>query len=185
MNPDMRQHMIRPSGCLAGPAAVALLGCLALTGSLLPGMALAQTAPQRPGEVPFLNYPPVTIPGNSAPQPATQPKAQPKAPPAAKAANGSQTKSNAAPATSAKRPSSPGTLTPHDQELAAVQANQKSAIENEAKLKREIAAIGDDRRKLNQQLIDTVARVRAVEDEIAKTEERIGPLDEREQELDE
>jgi len=182
MNPDMRQHMIRSSGCLAGPAAVALLGCLALTGSLLPGMALAQTAPQRPGEVPFLNYPPVTIPGNSAPQPAIQPKAQPKAP-ASKAANGSQPKSSAAPAAAAKRPSGPGTLTQNDQELAAVQANQKSAIENEAKLKREIAAIGDDRRKLNQQLIDTVARVRAVEDEIAQTEERIGPLDEREQNL--
>ena len=34
----------------------------------------------------------------------------------------------------------------------------------EAKLKREIESIGDDRRKLNQQLIDTAARVRGVED---------------------
>ena len=36
--------------------------------------------------------------------------------------------------------------------------------DNEAKLKREIESIGDDRRKLNQQLIDTAARVRAVEE---------------------
>src|SRR5436190_1114566 len=96
MNPDMRQHMNRPSGCTAGPAALAMLGCLAslgllaLAGGLPSSMALAQTAPQRPGEVPYLNYPPVTIPGNSAPQPAIQPKAQPKAPSASKAAPASK-----------------------------------------------------------------------------------------------
>ena len=43
--------------------------------------------------------------------------------------------------------------------------SRKRALENEAKLKREIESIGDDRRKLNQQLIDTAARVRSVEDE--------------------
>ena len=35
----------------------------------------------------------------------------------------------------------------------------EEAHENEAKLKREIESIGDDRRKFNQQLIDTAARV--------------------------
>ena len=38
-----------------------------------------------------------------------------------------------------------------------------ASAENQAKLRREIEAIGDDRRALNQQLIDTAARVRDVE----------------------
>ena len=42
--------------------------------------------------------------------------------------------------------------------------SRTKAAENEAKLKREIDAIGDDRRKLNQPLIDAAARVRDVED---------------------
>ena len=54
----------------------------------------------------------------------------------------------------------PDTLKERDKELEAIRAEQRSALENEAKLKREIESIGDDRRKLNQQLIDTAARVR-------------------------
>jgi len=49
------------------------------------------------------------------------------------------------------------------------------------RLKREIETIGDDRRKLNQEMIDTAARVRSVEQQIAETEARLAPLDEREQ----
>ena len=64
-----------------------------------------------------------------------------------------------------------------------MRAEQRKAVENEARLKREIEAIGDDRRKFNQQMIDTASRVTAVEDQIAQTHERIAPLDDREQAL--
>jgi septal ring factor EnvC (AmiA/AmiB activator) len=70
-----------------------------------------------------------------------------------------------------------------DKELEAVRSEQRKVLENEARLKREIDSIGDDRRKLNQQLIDTAARVRAVEDRIAKADARMAPLAEREQKL--
>ena len=55
-----------------------------------------------------------------------------------------------------------------------------SRRENQAKLKREIEALGDDRRALNQQLIDTAAHVRGVEASIEATEGRLKPLDEQE-----
>src|SRR5262245_27081634 len=92
MNPDMRQHVIRTFGCTTGSAVRALVGALALTGcilpsmALLPGLALAQTAPLKPGEVPHLFFPAVTIPGASPGQPAAKPKAAAKTAPAVKAA---------------------------------------------------------------------------------------------------
>jgi septal ring factor EnvC (AmiA/AmiB activator) len=70
-----------------------------------------------------------------------------------------------------------------DQELEALRAEQRRTLENEARLKREIESIGDDRRKFNQQIIDTAARVGNVEERIAQTQERLGPLDDREQAL--
>src|SRR5215470_13524033 len=48
---------------------------------------------------------------------------------------------------------------------------------------REIETLGDDRRKFNQQIIDTASRVTGVEDRISQTQERIAPLDDREQAL--
>ncbi len=71
-------------------------------------------------------------------------------------------------------------LKQRDQELEAIQAERKKAAETQAKLRDEIDAIGADRRKLNQQLIDTASRVRAVEDRIVATEARLKPLDEKE-----
>ena len=71
----------------------------------------------------------------------------------------------------------------HDQELETVRAEQRKALENEAKLKREIEAIGDDRRKFNQQIIDTAARVVSVEERIAKARERMATLDDSERAL--
>src|SRR5262245_42527301 len=68
-----------------------------------------------------------------------------------------------------------------DQELEEVRSQQKKAAETEAKLKLEIDAIGEDRRKLNQALIDTAARLRAAEVRIADTEARLKPLDATEQ----
>jgi murein hydrolase activator len=71
-------------------------------------------------------------------------------------------------------------LKQHDQELDAARAQQRAALEAQTKLKLEIEAIGADRRALNQQLIDTAARVRDVEANIEATQARLQPLDERE-----
>jgi septal ring factor EnvC (AmiA/AmiB activator) len=71
-------------------------------------------------------------------------------------------------------------LKQHDQELNAARAKERESAEAQAKLKREIEALGDDRRALNQQLIDTAARVRGVEASIEATEGRLKPLDEQE-----
>jgi murein hydrolase activator len=70
-------------------------------------------------------------------------------------------------------------LKQHDQELDAAQAQQREMAETQAKLKREIDAIGGDRGALNQQLIDTAARVRDVEASIDATETRLKQLDEQ------
>src|SRR5581483_10711122 len=67
-----------------------------------------------------------------------------------------------------------------DEEFQAIQAERKKAAETQAKLKSEIESIGEDRRKLNQQLIDTAGRVRSFEERIAATETRLKPLDENE-----
>src|SRR5215471_14935852 len=64
-----------------------------------------------------------------------------------------------------------------------LRAEQRRTLENEARLKREIESIGDDRRKFNQQIIDTASRVVSVEERIAQTQERLEPLDDREQAL--
>ncbi len=85
----------------------------------------------------------------------------------------------------AQRPALRGTvdadaLKQRDQELEAVQAERKKAAETQAKLRDEIDAIGADRRKLNQQLLDTASRIRAVEGRIAAAEARLQPLNEKE-----
>jgi septal ring factor EnvC (AmiA/AmiB activator) len=71
-------------------------------------------------------------------------------------------------------------LKQRDQELESIQAERKKAAETQAQLRREIDAIGDDRRKLNQQLIETASRAQAVEGRITATEARLKPLDENE-----
>ena len=60
---------------------------------------------------------------------------------------------------------------------------QRKSAETEAALKREIEQIGADRRKLNQALIDTAARLRDVETKIAATEARLKPLDDNERSI--
>ena len=54
-------------------------------------------------------------------------------------------------------------LKQREQELEAARTEQKNAADTQAKLKAEIAAIGEDRGKLNQQLIDISTQVRDVE----------------------
>ncbi|MGY8666694.1 peptidoglycan DD-metalloendopeptidase family protein [Bradyrhizobium sp. UFLA05-109] len=70
-----------------------------------------------------------------------------------------------------------------EQELEAARQRQKSAEEAQAKLKAEIASLGQDRTQLNQQLIDTAANVRAVETKIGDAESRLTALNGREQEM--
>jgi septal ring factor EnvC (AmiA/AmiB activator) len=74
-------------------------------------------------------------------------------------------------------------LRQRDKELENVRSQQKQATEAETRLKLEIEAIGEDRRKLNQALIDTAGRLRAVEGLIADTEARLKPLDESERSI--
>lgn len=69
----------------------------------------------------------------------------------------------------------------HERELEAARTQQKRAAELREKLKAEIAAIGQDRSKLTQQIIDVAARVRGVETSIDNAEDRLRPLDAREQ----
>jgi septal ring factor EnvC (AmiA/AmiB activator) len=89
----------------------------------------------------------------------------------------------AAAATSQVTSPSPDVIKQREQELEAARAQQKSAAELQEKLKADIAAIGQDRSKLNQQLIDLAARVRGVETRIGDAEARLRPLDAREQQI--
>lgn len=77
----------------------------------------------------------------------------------------------------------PDAIKQREQELEAARAQQKSAAELQERLKADIAAIGQDRSKLNQQLIDIAARVRGVETRIGEAEARLRPLDAREQQI--
>src|SRR5580704_521883 len=79
-----------------------------------------------------------------------------------------------------ERPLTLDALKLRDQELEALRAEQLKAADTEKKLRQEIDSIGDDRRKLNQSLIDTAARVRVVEGQIVEAEARLNPLTDRE-----
>jgi septal ring factor EnvC (AmiA/AmiB activator) len=70
-----------------------------------------------------------------------------------------------------------------DQELDAALARQRNSAEAQAKLRSEIEALGQDRRKFNAQLIDTAARVREVETNINATQMRLDGLNGQEQAL--
>ena len=78
---------------------------------------------------------------------------------------------------------SPDIIKQREQELEAAREQQRKAAELQQKLKADIAAIGQDRSKLNQQLIDIAALVRGVETRIGETEARLRPLDVREQQI--
>ena len=71
-------------------------------------------------------------------------------------------------------------LRQRDQQLEALRGEQRKTAEGEAALKREIEQLGADRRKLNQDLIDTAARIRDVETRIAASESKLKPLDDKE-----
>jgi septal ring factor EnvC (AmiA/AmiB activator) len=124
-------------------------------------IAGAQNPPRPPGEVPYLNFPPLGFPPSGpAQRPATS-----------------------EPGPSPKGGTASDTLEQRDRELQGLEAQREKARATTAKLKREIESIGDDRRKLNRQLIEAAARVRDVEAQIAAAQERLKPLDAREAEL--
>ena len=62
------------------------------------------------------------------------------------------------------------------QQLDAVRAEQQKAAEAQQKLRDEIAAIGTDRGKLNQALLDTAASIRADEERIAAAQAKLQQL---------
>src|SRR3954447_8389693 len=76
---------------------------------------------------------------------------------------------------------SPEAIKQREEELEATREQQRKAAELQQKLKADIAAIGQDRSKLNQQLIEIATQVRGVETRIGETEGRLRPLDSREQ----
>src|SRR5436190_4558432 len=78
---------------------------------------------------------------------------------------------------------SPDVLKQREEELEATREQQRKAAELQQKLKADIAAIGQDRSKLNQQLIDIATEVRSVETRIGETEADLRPLDSREQQV--
>ncbi len=69
----------------------------------------------------------------------------------------------------------PDAIRQREQELEATRAQQKSSTELQQQLKATIAAIGEDRSKLNAQLIDVAAQVRTVEARIGDAEATASP----------
>jgi septal ring factor EnvC (AmiA/AmiB activator) len=92
---------------------------------------------------------------------------------------------NAQVATSVQQAAAPDTdvIRQRALELEAAREQQKSAADLQEKLKAAIAAIGQDRSKLNAQLIDVAARVRSIETRIDDAEARLRPLDAREAQI--
>jgi septal ring factor EnvC (AmiA/AmiB activator) len=74
-------------------------------------------------------------------------------------------------------------LRQRDKDLEAIRSEQKQSADTQAKLQDEIDAIGADRRKLNQALIDSASRLRDTETRIAEVEERLKPLDDSQRNL--
>src|SRR5262245_53045338 len=83
----------------------------------------------------------------------------------------------------ANGPVNADTLKQRELELEALRMEQRKTLEREAALKREVESIGDDRRKFNQQIIEIAARVVSLEERVAKTHERLAPLDAQERVL--
>jgi murein hydrolase activator len=67
-----------------------------------------------------------------------------------------------------------------EQELDAVRAEQRKAADAEALLKSDIAALGEDRRKLNEALLATAGRLRLAENNITAAEGRLKKLEDNE-----
>jgi murein hydrolase activator len=130
---------------------------------LLLGSALALVLPLGTDFAAFAQAPQSQIPAGAVPGPAGEMTLRPS--------------------TSATEQAGSDALKQHDQELDAIRAQERASAESQAKLRREIEGIGDDRRALTQQLIDTAARVRDVEANIEATRARLKPLDDQERSI--
>jgi septal ring factor EnvC (AmiA/AmiB activator) len=86
----------------------------------------------------------------------------------------------AAPPAARPVPNAADALKQRDQELDTALGRQRNSAEAQAKLRAEIEALGQDRRKFNQQLIDTAARVREVEARINATQANLDTLSQQE-----
>jgi len=95
-----------------------------------------------------------------------------------------QAPTNQIPAPSASTTAAPANaadaLKARDQQLDAARARVRDSVENQAKLRSEIEALSADRRKFNQQLIDTAAQIRDIEANIDATQARLALLDHQE-----
>jgi murein hydrolase activator len=80
----------------------------------------------------------------------------------------------------AQQPDSVPDKAARQQELDTLQAEQRKAADAEALLKSEIAALGEDRRKLTEALLATAGRLRLAENHIAATEARLKKLGDNE-----
>jgi murein hydrolase activator len=78
---------------------------------------------------------------------------------------------------------SPDAIKQREQELEAARLEQKRAADQQSRLKADIAAIGEDRSKLNQQLVDVATRVRDAEGRVTEAELRLHALDRREEDI--
>jgi len=87
------------------------------------------------------------------------------------------------PRPAAKSPAALETLKQHDQELDSVRAEQRKSAAAEQKLAIENDSLAEDRRKLNQTLIDTAARIRAGEERIAAAEIHLRQLESSEADI--
>lgn len=74
-------------------------------------------------------------------------------------------------------------LRQRDRELETARTEQKRAVQNEKKLRVEIDALGEDRRKFTQALIDGAAKVKDIEKRLTENETRIKPLQDQERSL--
>jgi len=70
-----------------------------------------------------------------------------------------------------------------EKELEILRSDLEQRKATEAKIKIEVEALKDDRKKLGQALIDTAARLKAIEGRLSATEARLKPLDGREAEI--
>jgi septal ring factor EnvC (AmiA/AmiB activator) len=84
------------------------------------------------------------------------------------------------PPAAGQAPISADALKQRDQELDAAMARQRNSAEAQAKLRSEIEVLGRDRRKFNQQLIETASRVREVEARINASQTRLDALNQQE-----
>jgi len=83
----------------------------------------------------------------------------------------------------AQDPAQDPTLIERNKELESAREAARIAAEQERRLREEITALGKNRKALNQQLIDTAARISTIESTITATEARLKPLDARERKI--